>query len=104
MSNYSPQLVEFILHQLNHPYQAPFQAEVEINHYSQHARWKVTHKGALDSITQETECVVTTKGAYVEPGRQPQPGERKLHLLIQGPTEMGVELCRMEIIRRLEED
>lgn len=80
-----------------------FSAEVEINDYPQHARWKVTHKGALDAIVDETECAVTTKGGYIQPGRNPQPGERKLHLLIEGRTEMGVNRCRMEIVRILEE-
>lgn len=80
-----------------------FFAEVEINDYPQHARWKVTHKGALDSILELTDCAVTTKGSFIPQGRQPQPGERKLHLLVEGKTELDVQRCKTEIIRILEE-
>jgi ATP-dependent RNA helicase DDX46/PRP5 len=80
-----------------------FSAEIEINDYPQHARWKVTHKGALDAIIDLTECAVTTKGGFIQPGRNPAPGERKLHLLIEGNTDMDVQRCRTEIMRMLEE-
>lgn len=80
-----------------------FSAEVEINDYPQHARWKVTHKGALDQIIEETECAVTTKGGFFQQGRNPPAGERKLHLLIEGAAEMSVARCKAEIMRMLEE-
>ena len=80
-----------------------FFSEVEINDYPQHARWKVTHKGALDAIIDLTDCAVTTKGGYIPPGRNPQPGERKLHLLVEGHSEIEVQRCKTEIIRMLEE-
>lgn len=80
-----------------------FFSEIEINDYPQHARWKVTHKGALDAIIDLTDCAVTTKGGYIAPGRNAQPGERKLHLLVEGHSEIEVQRCKTEIIRMLEE-
>ena len=80
-----------------------FFSEVEINDYPQHARWKVTHKGALDSVIDLTDCAVTTKGGYIPPGRNAMPGERKLHLLVEGNSEVEVQRCKAEIIRMLEE-
>jgi len=77
--------------------------ELEINHYPQHARWKVTHKGALMDILEQTECCVTTKGSYVPEGRKPQPGERKLYLLIEGKTQTDVTRCRGELVRMMDE-
>jgi ATP-dependent RNA helicase DDX46/PRP5 len=80
-----------------------FFSEIEINDYPQHARWKVTHKGALDSVIDLTDCAVTTKGGYIPPGRNAMPGERKLHLLVEGNSEVDVQRCKAEIIRMLEE-
>lgn len=80
-----------------------FFSEIEINDYPQHARWKVTHKGALDSVIDLTDCAVTTKGGYIPPGRNALPGERKLHLLVEGNSEVEVQRCKAEIIRMLEE-
>ena len=80
-----------------------FFSEIEINDYPQHARWKVTHKGALDAVIDLTDCAVTTKGGYIPPGRNAQIGERKLHLLVEGNSEIEVQRCKTEIIRMLEE-
>jgi ATP-dependent RNA helicase DDX46/PRP5 len=80
-----------------------FFSEVEINDYPQKARWTVTHKGALDAIIELTDCSVTTKGDYVPPGRNPAPGKRKLHLLVEGRSEIEVQRCKAEIIRMLED-
>lgn len=80
-----------------------FCTEFEINDYPQQARWKVTHKGSLDSIIEFTACAITTKGTFVAPGRNPPPGEKKLFLYIEGPSMQAVSLARTEIKRILEE-
>lgn len=79
-----------------------FTVEVEINDYPQHSRRKVTHKGTLDTIIDETECAVISKGVCIQPGRNPEPGQRKLYLLIEGTSDMSVQRCRAEIVRILE--
>lgn len=80
-----------------------FEAELEINDYPQHARWRVTHANALDDVTENTSCVATTRGNFYPVGRNPPAGERKLHLLIEGPDERAVKAAYKEIKRKLEE-
>jgi len=79
-------------------------AEIEINDYPQNARWKVTHKAALDEILENinVEVAVTTRGVYIATGRKPQPGERKLYLLIEGKDGVSVARAKAEIVRVLE--
>ncbi|WIA28105.1 hypothetical protein OEZ86_010685 [Tetradesmus obliquus] len=79
-----------------------FEAEMEINDFPQNARWKVTHKGFQAEITELTGAAVTTKGIYVKSGEPPE-GERKLFLLIEGPTEGQVRRAKQEIRRVIEE-
>jgi ATP-dependent RNA helicase DDX46/PRP5 len=80
-----------------------FEAELEINDYPQHARWRVTHANALDDVTENTGCVATTRGNFYPAGRNPPAGERKLHLLIEGQDERSVKAAYKEIKRKLEE-
>ena len=80
-----------------------FADKIEINDYPQHARWRVTHKGALDDLIDEYDISITSKGIYVPEGRKPQLGEEKLYFLIEGKTESDVAQTKAEIRRRLEE-
>src|SRR5690606_16211917 len=80
-----------------------FDAELEINDYPQQARWKVTHKDALAHLTEFTGTAITTRGSYIPPGAKVPPGERKLYLYIEGPTEHAVQLAKREIKKVLEE-
>ncbi len=80
-----------------------FAAELEINDYPQHARWQVTRKNALMDVEEFTACVITTRGNYYAAGRNPPPGQRKLHFLIEGPDVQSVKSARREIKRKLEE-
>jgi ATP-dependent RNA helicase DDX46/PRP5 len=76
---------------------------LEINDYPQQARWKVTHKDALNAITEFTGAAVTTRGSFVPPGRNPPPGERKLYLFIEGQDVTSVRQAKDEIKRILAE-
>jgi len=78
-----------------------FVAELEINDYSQRARWKVTHKDASAPITEVTGATITTRGIYCPAGTKPPQGERKLHLFIEGTTEQSVHDARDELRRIL---
>ncbi len=80
-----------------------FEAELEINDYPQQARWKVTHKDALYQITEMSGAAITTRGTFVAPGKNPPPGERKLYLYIEGPTDQSVKEAKAEIKKILEE-
>lgn len=77
--------------------------ELEINDYPQRARWQVTRKGSLHDVEEFTGCVVTTRGNFYPAGRNPPAGERKLHLLIEGPNDEAVKTARRDIIQKLTE-
>jgi len=79
-----------------------FSAEIEINEFPQQARWKVTHKDSLRDISDFTGAAITTKGQFVPPGRQPSLGERRLYLLLEGPTERSVREAKLKIREILE--
>ncbi|KAK4396307.1 DEAD-box ATP-dependent RNA helicase 42 [Sesamum angolense] len=80
-----------------------YEAELEINDFPQNARWKVTHKETLGPISEWTGAAITTRGQYYPPGRIPGPGERKLYLFIEGPTEQSVKRAKAELKRVLED-
>jgi len=82
---------------------AHHQVELEINDYPQQARWKVTHKDSMNSITDNYQVCITTRGAYFQPGRNPPVGERKLYLTIEGADENNVIRAKRELRRMLEE-
>ncbi|XP_051132280.1 DEAD-box ATP-dependent RNA helicase 42-like [Andrographis paniculata] len=80
-----------------------YEAELEINDFPQNARWKVTHKETLGPISEWTGAAITTRGQYYPPGRVVGPGERKLYLFIEGPTEQSVKRAKAELKRVLED-
>ncbi|KAK6916851.1 Helicase, C-terminal [Dillenia turbinata] len=80
-----------------------YEAELEINDFPQNARWKVTHKETLGPISEWTGAAITTRGQYYPPGKVPGPGERKLYLFIEGPTELSVKRAKAELKRTLED-
>ncbi|XP_061376217.1 DEAD-box ATP-dependent RNA helicase 42-like [Gastrolobium bilobum] len=80
-----------------------YEAELEINDFPQNARWKVTHKETLGPISDWTGAAITTRGQYYPPGKIPGPGERKLYLFIEGPSEQSVKRAKVELKRVLED-
>ncbi|URE46893.1 DEAD-box ATP-dependent RNA helicase [Musa troglodytarum] len=80
-----------------------YEAELEINDFPQNARWKVTHKETLGPISEWTGAAITTRGQYFPPGKISGPGERKLYLYIEGPTESSVKKAKAEVKRVLED-
>jgi ATP-dependent RNA helicase DDX46/PRP5 len=80
-----------------------YEAELEINDFPQHARWKATHRDTLRDVAEATGAAVVTKGRYTRPGAAPPPGERKLYLEIQGATPEAVRAAKAELKKALEE-
>ncbi|KZV57880.1 DEAD-box ATP-dependent RNA helicase 42 [Dorcoceras hygrometricum] len=80
-----------------------YEAELEINDFPQNARWKVTHKETLGPISEWTGAAITTRGQYFPPGKVAGPGDRKLYLFIEGPTEQSVKRAKAELKRALED-
>ena len=80
-----------------------FREELEINDYAQHARWKVTHREAVNNFQDEFDVAITPKGQFYDKGQRPPEGERKLYLIIEGKDEDNVTRARLEIKKILEE-
>ena len=69
-----------------------FETELEINDFPQFARYKVTHKDTLAANHGAHRRRGHGQGAISPPpGRPLAPGDRKLYLLIEGPTERVVK-------------
>ena len=43
------------------------------------------------------------RGSYFPPNKKPQPGEKRIHLCIEGPEKMMIEHARDEVKRQLED-
>ncbi len=63
----------------------------------------MTHRDTIGQLNELTGAAVTTKGLYQPPGKTLPEGERRLYLLIEGPTETSVKRAKAEIKRILEE-
>jgi ATP-dependent RNA helicase DDX46/PRP5 len=81
-----------------------FVEELEINDYPQQARWKVTQKDTTSRLQDEFQTAVTLKGQYIEPGKTPAEGERKLYLHLEAQSSMILQNCIVEIKRLLNEE
>ena len=68
------------------------------------ARRKVTHKNALDDVSEQTGVAIISRGSYVPPGKKLEVGERRLFLLIEGNTDLQVRQAKLEILRMLDEE
>ncbi|XP_048549360.1 DEAD-box ATP-dependent RNA helicase 42-like [Triticum urartu] len=74
-----------------------YQAELEINDFPQHARWKVTRRETLAPIEEWTGAAVTTRGTFIAPGQIVAANERKLYLYIEGPNESSVNKAKAQL-------
>uniref|UniRef100_N1QTV3 RNA helicase n=1 Tax=Aegilops tauschii TaxID=37682 RepID=N1QTV3_AEGTA len=74
-----------------------YQAELEINDFPQHARWKVTRRETLAPIEEWTGAAVTTRGTFIPPGQIVAANERKLYLYIEGPNESSVSKAKAQL-------
>ena len=81
---------------------AAFHAVLEFNDFPQQARWAVTNNANQQKVSEANTVSITTKGAYYAPGKQPGEGdERKLYLLIEGPTDISVGNAYKELVSLL---
>jgi len=78
-------------------------ADLEINDYPLSARNKVTHKDYLAMLHDLTNCSVSVRGVYLEPGKKNPGGLKKLRLHIVGENKYEVESAYREIRKILDE-
>jgi ATP-dependent RNA helicase DDX46/PRP5 len=81
-----------------------FNDELDINDYPPDARRKVTQKNSFDEIIDRTGVAIISRGSYCLPGKKIADGEKRLHLIIEGPSELAVAQARIEILRLLDEE
>mmetsp|Transcript_30263 Transcript_30263/g.60682 ORF Transcript_30263/g.60682 Transcript_30263/m.60682 type:complete len:379 (+) Transcript_30263:1774-2910(+) len=81
-----------------------FVEELEINDYPREARWKVTQKETTSRLQDEFQTAVTLKGQYIEPGKTPAEGDRKLYLHLEAQSRQILQNCIVEIKRLLNEE
>lgn len=81
-----------------------FLQEFEINGYPREARWKVTQKETTMRLQDEFQTAVTLKGVYVQPGQNPDEGQRRLYLHLEATSERVLQNCVVEIKRLLNEE
>ena len=82
--------------------QQHFDDEIEINDFPQMVRKRVTSKETFVDLVELTGVAITPKGIYVLPGKPVPPGERKLYLSIEGPSQEAVTQARNGIRAVLE--
>ncbi|KAJ3255040.1 pre-mRNA processing RNA-helicase [Boothiomyces macroporosus] len=71
--------------------------EIEVNDYAQKARMKVTSKETVNRIINDTGCAITVRGEYVQKGKRPRPGVRKLFLFIEADNQWCIDRAKAEI-------
>lgn len=81
-----------------------FALEIEVNDYPQRARLMVTQKMMINQISEHSGAAITTRGIFVEEGKQPPPGERKLYLFVEGDSQYVIDKAKNEIWRILKEE
>lgn len=81
------------------PDSAAFHTTLEINDFPQKARWAATSNANIRKIADNYSCSVTNKGVFYPPGKEPKPGEdKKLYVLIEGPSEALVSSAYKELV------
>ena len=55
---------------------------------------QITHRETIAQINELTGAAMTTKGFFYDKGQQVPEGERKLYLVIEGPTELSVKRAK----------
>lgn len=81
-----------------------FSEEFDINDYPPLARRKITSKATLDDVIERTAVNIIQRGSYVAPNKKPEATDKRLHLLIEGTSELAVKKAKNEILRLLEEE
>ncbi|CAM9438670.1 unnamed protein product [Ectocarpus fasciculatus] len=81
-----------------------FTDKIVINDFPQQARWKITQKSTVNEVYEMTGVAIITKGMYIGNNQKPKEGEEKLHLVIEGKSDIDVQAGISEIRRILNEE
>ena len=56
---------------------------------------QITHRETFSAVNELTGAAMTIKGNHYEKGQRIPDGERKLYLIIEGPTELVVKRAKV---------
>ncbi len=56
---------------------------------------QITHRDTFSALNELTGAHLTIKGNHYKEGQQVPDGERKLYLIIEGPTELVVRRAKV---------
>jgi ATP-dependent RNA helicase DDX46/PRP5 len=79
------------------------QQNFEINDYPESTRKRCADKEQLDMIARLTNCRLSVRGVWIEPGRKPMIGQKKLHVHVEGDDQFNV-YGAIEEVRKFCED
>lgn len=82
---------------------AGYSTILEVNDYPQRARARLGSKDILNMFAEMYRVSLTMRGEWVPPGRNPKPGEKKLHCVMDGPNAYAVEMAKEDLKRVLKE-
>ena len=77
-----------------------YHATLEINDFSQKARWSATNRSNIVKLLESGRVSITNKGTYFKPGAEPDPskGEMKLYILVEGDSEPDVMFAMNHLV------
>lgn len=82
-----------------------YEAEIVIHDYPADRRWRVLQQETLQPIVETTGVSsIDTAGNYIAPGIEPKGAEKKLYLLLKGPTEDSIRSAKAQLLRVLEKE
>ena len=68
------------------------------------ARYKALHRDTILRVQEDYGCAIINRGTYVKPGTEPQPGQKRLYLAIEGKNSFSISNCKAEMKRIIEEE
>lgn len=76
-----------------------FHATLEINGFSQRARWQATNRSNIAKLLEKGNCSITNKGRFYAKNEEPGPGDLpKMYILVEADTEAKVSEVMKDLI------
>jgi ATP-dependent RNA helicase DDX46/PRP5 len=80
-----------------------FSQNFDINDYPESTRKKVCEREFLDMVASLTQCTITVRGSFVEPGRKALIGQKKLHIHVASDDQYNLHAA-IDEIKKFTED
>eukprot|EP00945_MAST-04E_sp_MAST-4E-sp1_P000432 g432.t1 len=80
-----------------------FESRIEINPYPQEVRQFIMHKATIRRLAEIADgAAVVSRGQFIPDGKKLVAGEERLHLIVEAPTKIKLNICTEEIHRLLD--